>query len=107
MAQWVKNLTVSMRIRVRSLASLSGLKIWYCHCCGLGHYCCMGLELPRALGTDKGREGRKEGRKEGKGREVNDMSGGSTLGRPPGVLLSDSSNPSRSGLFSFFLFWPP
>ena len=31
MAQQVKNLLVSMRIRVRSLPSLSGLRIRYCH----------------------------------------------------------------------------
>ena len=31
MAQWVKNPTlVSMRMQVRSLASLSGLRIWHC-----------------------------------------------------------------------------
>ena len=33
MVQWVKNLTVSMRIQILSLALLSKLKIW--HCCKL------------------------------------------------------------------------
>jgi len=31
-AQWVKNPTVSMRVQVRSLVLLSGLRIW----CGCG-----------------------------------------------------------------------
>ena len=31
MAQWYQTQLVSMRMRVRSLASLSGLKIWHCH----------------------------------------------------------------------------
>ena len=31
MAWGVKNLTVSMRLWVQPLASLTGLKIWHCH----------------------------------------------------------------------------
>ena len=31
MAQWLTNLTSTVRTRVRSLAYLSGLRIWCCH----------------------------------------------------------------------------
>jgi len=29
----------TMRLQVRSLASLSGLRIWRCHSCGVGRRC--------------------------------------------------------------------
>ena len=32
--QWVKNPTISKKMQVRSLASLSGLRSRYCHKCG-------------------------------------------------------------------------
>ena len=36
MAQRVKNLTVSVRMWVQSLASFSELRIWHCHGCHVG-----------------------------------------------------------------------
>ena len=37
MAQWKQILLVSMRMQIRSLASISGLRIWCCCGCGVGH----------------------------------------------------------------------
>ena len=47
MARWVKNLTVSMRMQVQSLALLSELRIWWCH--KLQHKLQMGLRFGIAM----------------------------------------------------------
>ena len=43
MTQWVKTLTaeahVAVEVRVQSLASTVGQRIWRCHSCGIGHSC--------------------------------------------------------------------
>ena len=37
MAQWKRTQLVTMRTRVQSLVSFSGLRIWYCLSCGVSH----------------------------------------------------------------------
>ena len=45
MAQWKQIWLVSMRVKVQSLALLSGLMISGVVSCGVGHRCCLDLEL--------------------------------------------------------------
>ena len=47
---WLSKLqtsVVSMRMRVRSLASLSGLRVWHAMSCGVGQRCSLDLVLLR------------------------------------------------------------
>ena len=43
MAQWKRTQLGTMRLQIRSLASLIGLRIWHCCGCGVGHR--WGLDL--------------------------------------------------------------
>ena len=53
MTQWVRTQLVSIRMQVRSLASLNGLRMWRCCGCGVAAIARIGplaWELPYAAG---------------------------------------------------------
>ena len=45
MARWKRIQLGTMKLQVQSLALLSGLRVWHCRSCGVGHRCGLDLAL--------------------------------------------------------------